>query len=137
MRTLWRGISRTLFWSYERGSWPYDAMVVAILIFVLLTPRHWFNDQPRSTPPATQAATAVRMIAHDDSAKTRTYRLSADMLPVSKRASKPSPELEEQTHNVLSRSVDDLKNRTFQVGDIQIIRGDDGSINYYDVSVKL
>lgn len=112
-------------------------MVIAILIFVLLTPRHWFNDQPHSNPPGTEATTAVRLIAHDDSTKTRTYRVSANMLPASKRAGKPSPELEEETHNVLSRSVEDLKNHTFQVGDIQVIRGDDGSINYYDVSIKL
>ena len=35
MRSLWRGIVRTVFWSYERGSWPYDLMVVLIVIFVL------------------------------------------------------------------------------------------------------
>jgi hypothetical protein len=137
MRTLWRGICRTLFWSYERGSWPYDAMVIAILIFVLLTPRRWFNDQPLTPPPTAHADTSVQLIAHDDLAKTRTYRVSASMLPTAKRAKQRSPELEEQTHEVLGRSVEDLKGRTFQVGDIQVVRGEDGSVNYYDVSVKL
>ena len=48
MRTLWRGIVRTIFWSYDRGSWPYDVLVVAIVIFVLATPRSWFHDRPQS-----------------------------------------------------------------------------------------
>ena len=47
MRTLWRGIVRTIFWSYDRGTWPYDLMVVVIVVFVLLTPRSWFHDQPQ------------------------------------------------------------------------------------------
>jgi hypothetical protein len=24
---------RTIFWPYERGRWPYDAMVIAIMLF--------------------------------------------------------------------------------------------------------
>jgi len=49
MKTLWRALKNTIFWSYERGSWPYDVMVVLIVAFVLLTPRSWFRDQPHSS----------------------------------------------------------------------------------------
>ncbi|MFZ0634730.1 MAG: hypothetical protein WA755_17115 [Candidatus Acidiferrales bacterium] len=136
MRTLWRGIVRTLFWSYERGSWPYDVMIVAILIFVLVTPRRWFNDEPQTTVVAAQAA-AVQLLQQDDAAKTRTYRLNASALAPNKRAQKATPELEEETHEILGRTVDDLKGRTFQVSQIDPVRGDDGSVEYYDVSVKL
>jgi hypothetical protein len=37
---VWRG----LFWTYERGSWQYDVMVVVILAFLWLTPPAWLND---------------------------------------------------------------------------------------------
>lgn len=37
---------RSLFWSYERGTLPYDLMVLAILAFIFLTPRSWFRDRP-------------------------------------------------------------------------------------------
>jgi hypothetical protein len=37
---------RTAFWSYERGTWQYDLMVLAILAFIFLTPRAWFQDRP-------------------------------------------------------------------------------------------
>ena len=37
---------RSIFWSYERGTWQYDLIVLAILGFTFLTPRSWFNDRP-------------------------------------------------------------------------------------------
>jgi len=40
------GIHRTVFWAFERGTWQYDLMVLAILAFIFLTPRTWFNDRP-------------------------------------------------------------------------------------------
>jgi hypothetical protein len=40
------GILRTVFWAYERGTWQYDLIVLAILAFIFLSPRNWFNDRP-------------------------------------------------------------------------------------------
>jgi CDP-diacylglycerol---glycerol-3-phosphate 3-phosphatidyltransferase len=37
---LWRGF----FWTDERGTQAYDAWVIAILVFVWLTPPEWLND---------------------------------------------------------------------------------------------
>jgi len=37
---LWRG----LFWTYERGTWQYDVMVVVLLAFLWLTPPAWLGD---------------------------------------------------------------------------------------------
>jgi len=46
----WAGIKlvvkRSIFWAYERGSWQYDLIVLAILSFIFLSPRAWFNDRP-------------------------------------------------------------------------------------------
>lgn len=39
-------VARSIFWSYERGSWQYDIIVIAILAFIFLSPRAWFNDRP-------------------------------------------------------------------------------------------
>jgi hypothetical protein len=39
-------VTRSIFWSYERGSWQYDVIVIAILSFIFLSPRSWFNDRP-------------------------------------------------------------------------------------------
>ncbi len=39
-------VTRSIFWAYERGSWQYDLIVLAILSFIFLSPRAWFNDRP-------------------------------------------------------------------------------------------
>jgi hypothetical protein len=41
---LWR----SFLWLYERGSWQYDLMVIAILAFVWLTPPGWLHDPTAS-----------------------------------------------------------------------------------------
>jgi len=132
MRALWRGIVRVAFWSYERGSWPYDLMVIAIVIFVLATPRHWFHDRPQSTA---LASSEVQLQSEDVLSGTRTYRLDASLLPVHKRTPKPTPELERETHDILARTVDDLKGHTFQVRQIDPVRASDGSVAFYDVTI--
>jgi hypothetical protein len=35
---------RTVFWTYDRATWQYDLMVIAILAFVWLTPPDWIGD---------------------------------------------------------------------------------------------
>jgi hypothetical protein len=132
MRSFWRGIVRVLFWSYDRGTWPYDVMVVVIVIFVLLTPRSWFHDQPLA---ATPAGNTVQMLSADADTQNSVYRLDASALPPEKRDPKSTPELERATHDVLSRTVDDLKGRTFQVRRIVPTFASDGSVQYYDVTI--
>lgn len=39
-----------LFWTYERATWQYDLMVIAILAFIWLTPPSWIGD-PMATGP--------------------------------------------------------------------------------------
>jgi hypothetical protein len=40
VRVLWNAF----FWTYERATWQYDLMVIAILAFVWLTPPGWLGD---------------------------------------------------------------------------------------------
>ena len=40
LRVLWNAF----FWTYERTTWQYDLMVIAILAFVWLTPPDWLGD---------------------------------------------------------------------------------------------
>ena len=43
-RILWNAF----FWTYDRATWQYDLMVIAILAFVWLTPPGWLNDPTAS-----------------------------------------------------------------------------------------
>lgn len=47
MGTLAEGVKRFIFWDYRRAGWQYDVMVGIILLFIFLTPRDWFRDQPK------------------------------------------------------------------------------------------
>lgn len=132
MRALWQGIVRTVFWSYERGSWPYDVVVFIIVVFVLATPSRWFHDQPQVSA---FAGSKVQFVSQNFAGQTRTYRLDASVLPIEKRASSPSPELERETHDILARTVDDLRDQSFQVVRIEAVRSQDGSVESYDVTV--
>ena len=109
-------------------------MVIAILCFVLLTPRSWFHDQPRASGAA---APGVELVDQDSDGRTRTYRLDAKLLPPEKRKAKTSPELERETHDILSGNVDDLKGRTFQVVRIDPVQDEGGLVQSYDVTVRL
>lgn len=47
MGSIANGVKRVLLWDYKRAGWQYDVMVGVILLFVFLTPREWFRDQPK------------------------------------------------------------------------------------------
>jgi hypothetical protein len=46
VRVLWR----VFFWTYDRATWQYDLMVIAILAFIWLTPPGWLGDPMASGP---------------------------------------------------------------------------------------
>lgn len=132
MRTIWRIFVRTVFWSFERGTWPYDVAVAVIVVFVLLSPRSWFHDQPPLGPPPDIAMVQLRDA--DVSDGTRTYRVSAKL--VASSAKVPESELEHQLHEAVRQNVDTLQKSRFEILRIEPIRAGDGSIAYYDVSIK-
>jgi hypothetical protein len=130
MRKLWRLVVQVVFWSYERGSLPYDLMVIAIVLFVLLTPRNWYHDQPVvSTPGATGQ---IMLLTQDPGSNTLTYRIDSSLLVPPQRPT----QLEQAAHAVLSRDVPALHRRTFQIVQIEPVRASDGSVVGYQVRVK-
>ena len=124
---------RTFFWSYERGSWQYDVAVILILVFVF-TPKSWFHDQPESSYAV---SSGVRLISQDSDGRVRVYRIDAQILPLEKRATKATPELERETHDILGRKVQELQDQTFQLLQIDPVRDTNGSILYYDATLRL
>jgi len=77
MAGLKQFLNRTFFWSYERGAWQYDVAVVLILIFVLLTPRRWFQDQPQVGIP--DASERVQLILFSDGGHRQEYRVDWEL----------------------------------------------------------
>ncbi|MGH9718269.1 MAG: hypothetical protein ACRD4R_16290 [Candidatus Acidiferrales bacterium] len=129
MRRFWRALGRVFFWSYDRMTWQYDVMVAVILAFLFLTPRHWFHDRPR-------AAVSVLVVSQNTPSHTTIYRLEAGALASSRRAVNVTPEIQRKAHDVLRRSVNELKGSSFQVVRVDPKFAGDGSVAYYDVTVQ-
>jgi hypothetical protein len=124
-------MGRVIFWSYERGTWPYDIAVVVIVLFVLLSPRAWFQDRPPVGPTPTPEM--VQLTGSDSGGGTETYRVDARLLQL------PTPEsqLEHDLHEAMRRSVQALHNsNSLEIVRIEPVRGDDGTVTYYDVSIR-
>ena len=124
-----RGIfSRIFFWSYERGTWQYDAAVVAIVLFVILTPPRWFHDQPEVGLPA--APGQVKLVS--DGGNAQTYRVDALVLapPVK------TPALENDLHNMLQQSLPDLRSGRFAIAKIEAERDAQGTVIAYKVEIR-
>jgi len=51
MKLLFITLKKTLFWSYERGSWQYDLMCVLILAFVFFAPNNLFHSADAELAP--------------------------------------------------------------------------------------
>jgi hypothetical protein len=50
MKIILSTLKKILFWSYERGSLPYDVMCVLILAFIFLSPNHIFQSRVAAAP---------------------------------------------------------------------------------------
>ena len=128
MASIGQILSRTFFWTYERGTWQYDLAVILILVFVLLTPRAWFHEQPLVGVTAYPGE-----VQHLTSASgTDTYRVDARLLapPIQ------TPALENDLHNALKKTLPELKNGRFAIAKIEAVRDAGGTVIAYDVDVR-
>lgn len=120
-------LSRTFFWSYERGTWQYDVAVGLILVFVLLTPRSWFHDQPQVGVPATESQ--IQLISATGAPET--YQIDARVLAPPAR----TPMLSNELHTVLQKSLPELSDGRFSIAKIDAVRDDKGTVIAYRVEI--
>ncbi len=127
MASLGQILSKTFFWSYERGTWQYDLAVILILVFVLLTPRNWFHDRLESGGPV--APGQVQLISRDGN--RLTYRVDARILaPPTKLA------LQNDLHAALQEALPELRNGNFSIARIEPLRDDQGTVIAYQVEIR-
>jgi len=126
MASLGQILSKTLFWSYERTTWQYDIAVILILVFVLLTPRHWFRDQPEAS--GTTAAGQVQLLSNDGN--RQTYRVDARVLTPPKFA------LQSDLRTALQQALPELRSGNFSISRIEPLRDEQGMVIAYQVEVR-
>ena len=67
------------FWSYERGSFHYDVMVTAILLFMFVTPHFInFHDRPVETVALHSSEVLVKEAGMSGSRPRFVYQVRAD-----------------------------------------------------------
>ncbi len=44
-------MKRIILWNYERGTWQYDLFCLAIIAFIFLTPKTWFDNGEKIATP--------------------------------------------------------------------------------------
>ncbi len=125
-----RILSRIVFWSYERGTVPYDIAVAAIVIFVLLSPRSWFHDRPQMEPTKQEAS--IVLVSDDENAGTQTFYVN----PGSLASPMPKTELEHQLHDAIRKNVPDLQGRQFQIVKSEAVLDKDGNVVRFVVTIK-
>jgi hypothetical protein len=126
MASLGRILSKTFFWSYERTTWQYDVAVILILVFVLLTPRHWFRDLPEAGGPT--AAGQVQLLSNDGN--RQTYRVDARVLTPPKFA------LQSDLHTALQQALPELRSGNFSISKIEPMRDEQGMVIAYQVEIR-
>jgi len=123
-------LSRTFFWSYERGTWQYDVAVVLILIFVVLTPRSWFRDQPQVGMPV--ASEQIQLVLFSDNGHRQEYRVDARVLAPPEQ----TPALQNELHQALRRGLRDLRDGRFSIAKIEAVRDEKGTVIAYQVEIR-
>jgi len=121
-------LSRVFFWSYERGSWQYDLAVIAILVFVLLTPARWFHDQPARVVPS--ASAQVELVA--ESGDQFTYKVDARILTPPEQI----PQLQSELHRALQKAQASLQNGRFEITRVEPVRDEQGAVIAYQVTLR-
>ena len=120
--------SRILFWSYERGSWQYDLAVIAILIFVLLTPGRWFHDQPTREMPT--ASAQVELLS--ERGNQQVYKVDTRVLTPPEQM----PQLQNELHRALQRAQASLQNGRFEITNVEAVRDAQGAVIAYQVTLR-
>ena len=127
MASLGQILSKTFFWSYERGTWQYDLAVILVLVFVLVTPRGWFHDKPESGGLA--APGQVLLVSRDGN--RQVYRVDARILaPPTKLA------LQNGLRVALQEALPDLRKGNFSIAKIEPVHDDQGTVIAYQVEIR-
>jgi hypothetical protein len=128
MASLGQILSKTFFWAYERGTWQYDAAVILILVFVLVTPRGWFHDEPQMGLPANAPGQVLLL---NEQGESKTYRVDARILAPPQQ----TPALENELHNALQKALPELRNKRFTIAKIDPVRDEQGTVIAYHVEI--
>jgi len=102
--------------------------VIAILIFVLLTPGRWFHDQP--THNVGTSDQQVELL--NETGNRQTYKVDARILTRPEQM----PQLQNELHRALQKAESSLQNGRFEITNVEAIRDAQGTVIAYQVTLR-
>jgi hypothetical protein len=120
-----QSLARIFFWAYERGTWQYDLIVMAILTFIFLTPRSWFDD--RATLQLTDLRNHQGIVEVARSGSGGTYLVDARLVDAT------TPQKMEATVQEIVRS---RAGRPFAIKSIVPVRDRNNILLGYTVEIQ-
>ena len=101
--------------------------MIAILVFVLLTPSRWFHDQPTHEVPTPSAQ--VELV--NTSGNQQTYKVDARILTPPEQM----PQLQNELHRTLQKTQSALQNGRFEITSVEPVRNAQGEVIAYQVTL--
>ena len=116
-------LGSVVLWSYDRGTFPYDIMCAAILLFVFLTPGSVFHDQAVPTP------TPAAPVGPQDISYTQVEQ-GRWVFFVSTRLIPPGQDETGLTHTARTR-IEKILSQPFVVADIKpVVNGNGETVGH-------
>lgn len=118
MGRVLEGLGSVVLWSYNRGTFPYDLMCAAILLFVFLTPGEVFHDQPDPAPTPAESFSGQEISYTRHEQGKWVFFVSAPLIS-------PGQEETRLTRTARTR-IQEILNQSFVVSDIKPVVSGNG-----------
>jgi hypothetical protein len=120
-----RGLRGAVLWAYPRGSWQYDLILAAILIFIFLTPRAWLRKAPTLGMVDLRHKQGIIEVAHGK--ESWTYLVDSRLVQAL-----PDQKPQDAVHRILERDLQ----KPFTLRSLEVVRDKNGVVLAYKVVVE-
>ena len=94
---------RILFWSYKRGTLPYDIMCLIILMFIFLIPVNFFHDKPELDNKLLESREGIHWI--HESEENFLPSIHSEFLSVNQDNNSFKKSIQDHVEKVLKKSI--------------------------------
>ncbi len=92
-----------LFWSYDRGTLPYDIMCLTILMFIFLIPANFFYDNPGLDQKLNDSKEGIHWI--HDAEENSLLSINSELLSVNQDNNSLKKSIQDHVEKVLKKSI--------------------------------
>ena len=117
---------RIVFWSYERGTLPYDIMCLTILMFIFLIPVNFFHDKPGLDNKLNESREGIHWI--HDTEENSLLSINSELLFVNQDNNSLKKSIQYHVEKVLEKSI--------VISNVEPVKDENGKTITYLVWIK-